>query len=106
MTKELITLCKNNKLANARRLRNDEFYTQLSTIENEMKHHLKHFKDKVIYLNCDNPRFSKFWTYFTENFDKLGLKKLIATYYSDNHANPSEKWTLTNGGGDTNRTFN
>lgn len=95
---------KNAKLNRAIKLKNDEFYTQLETIEKEMVYHLNNFENKVVYLNCDNPRFSKFWTYFSENFDKLKLKKLIATYYIHSALNneaseqSSEKWELTKNG--------
>ena len=59
------------------------FYTQLSDIENELKHYKKHFKGKVVYCNCDDPRVSNFFHYFSYNFEKLGLKKLIATCYKN-----------------------
>ncbi len=60
---------------------NDEFYTQLTDIENELRYYKDHFKDKVVYCNCDDPRFSNFFHYFSYNFEKLGLKKLITTCY-------------------------
>ncbi len=59
----------------------DEFYTQLSDIEKELRHYKRHFKGKVVYLNCDDPRESEFFHYFSYNFEKLGLKKLIAASY-------------------------
>jgi hypothetical protein len=61
----------------------DEFYTQLSDIERELKHYKKHFKGKVVYCNCDDPRVSNFFHYFSYNFEKLGLKKLITTCYKN-----------------------
>jgi hypothetical protein len=61
----------------------DEFYTQLADIEAEMKHYKQHFRDKVIFCNCDDPYESNFFKYFALNFNYLGLKKLIATSYSD-----------------------
>ena len=64
--------------------KNDEFYTKLDDIENELAHYIGFFKDKVVYCNCDNPEYSNFWRYFHQNFSKLGLKKLMATYYSEN----------------------
>jgi hypothetical protein len=64
----------------------DEFYTQLPDIERELRHYKRHFKDKVIYCNCDDPRVSNFFHYFSYNFEKLGLKKLIATCYKSQHA--------------------
>lgn len=71
----------NLNLRKASTAKKDEFYTQLSDIENELKHYKKHFKDKVVYCNCDDPRISNFFHYFSHNFEKLGLKKLIATCY-------------------------
>lgn len=76
----------NASLVGARRAREDEFYTQLSDIERELKHYKQHFKGKVIYLNCDDPRVSNFFHYFSYNFEKLGLKKLIATCYKNQEA--------------------
>jgi len=61
----------------------DEFYTQLSDIERELKHYKQHFRDKIIYCNCDDPRVSNFFHYFSYNFEKLGLKKLITTCYKN-----------------------
>lgn len=72
---------KNSSLAKAQMAREDEFYTQLSDIERELKHYRKHFSDKVVYSNCDDPRISNFFHYFSYNFEKLGLRRLIATCY-------------------------
>lgn len=78
---------RNSNLNKAAKVKNDEFYTQLGDIEKEMEHYKEQFKDKIIYCNCDNPEWSNFWQYFSLNFDKLGLKKLISTHYeSDNHS--------------------
>lgn len=71
----------NLNLRKASTAKKDEFYTQLSDIENELKHYKKHFKGKVVYCNCDDPRVSNFFHYFSHNFEKLGLKKLITTCY-------------------------
>lgn len=71
----------NKNLTRAKREKNDEFYTRLSDIENELIHYRKHFKGKVIFLNCDDPYESNFWFYFHKQFEFLGLKKLIATHY-------------------------
>jgi hypothetical protein len=65
----------------AKASKQDEFYTQLSDIERELKHYKKHFKRKVVYCNCDDPRISSFFHYFSYNFEKLGLRKLITTCY-------------------------
>jgi hypothetical protein len=72
---------KTKNLHKAKKQKNDEFYTQLQDIENELKHYKKHFKNKVVYCNCDDPRVSNFFHYFSYNFEKLGLKKLITTCY-------------------------
>jgi Adenine-specific methyltransferase EcoRI len=72
---------KNSSLGAARLTQEDEFYTQLPDIERELKHYKAHFKDKVVYCNCDDPRVSNFFHYFSYNFEKLGLKKLITTCY-------------------------
>lgn len=72
---------KKGSLINAMAAKVDEFYTQLSDIEKELRHYRKHFEGKVVYLNCDDPRESEFFHYFSYNFEKLGLKKLIAACY-------------------------
>jgi hypothetical protein len=77
---------KNSNLHRASKAKEDEFYTQLSDIENELKHYKHHFKDKVVYCNCDDPRVSNFFHYFSYNFEHLGLKKLIATCYQSQKA--------------------
>ena len=68
-------------LANAKKNKADEFYTQLADIEKELRHYKDCFKDKVIFCNCDDPYESNFFKYFAMNFNYLGLKKLIATCY-------------------------
>ncbi len=74
---------QNLNLNQAKINKKDEFYTQLSDIERELKHYKKHFKDKVVYCNCDDPRVSNFFHFFSYNFEKLGLKKLITTCYKN-----------------------
>lgn len=75
---------KNRNLHRAKNLKNDdEFYTQLSDIEKELKHYKKHFKGKEVLCNCDDPRVSNFFHYFSYNFEKLGLKKLVTTCYKN-----------------------
>ncbi len=74
-------MAKNKSLSSAKNNKEDEFYTQLSDVEKELKHYKEHFKDKVVYCNCDDPRISNFFHYFSYNFEKLGLKKLITTCY-------------------------
>lgn len=71
----------NKLLQKAKKSKSDEFYTQLSDIESELKHYKNHFKDKVVYCNCDDPRVSNFFKYFSSNFEQLGLKKLIGACY-------------------------
>ncbi|MBR6641778.1 MAG: adenine-specific methyltransferase EcoRI family protein [Clostridia bacterium] len=74
-------MASNRDLAKAQQAKKDEFYTQLSDIEKEMKYYQEQFKDKVIFCNCDDPVDSNFWKYFELNFTKLGLKRLISTHY-------------------------
>lgn len=66
----------------AKLAKNDEFYTQLPDIEQELQHYRKHFRGAVVYCNCDNPEQSNFWKYFVQNFEALGLAKLVATHYA------------------------
>lgn len=66
----------------AKRNKRDEFYTQLVDIENELCHYTNQFKNKIIYCNCDNPCESNFFKYFAINFNSLGLKGLIASFYN------------------------
>lgn len=74
-------MSKRTSLSSAMEAKQDEFYTRREDIEREMKNYRKHFKDKVVYLNCDDPRESEFFHYFSHNFEHLGLKKLIAACY-------------------------
>ncbi|QEK00252.1 restriction endonuclease subunit M [Treponema phagedenis] len=73
----------NENLHKAKDAKQDEFYTQLSDIENELKHYREHFKNKTVLCNCDDPRISNFFHYFSYNFEKLGLKRLITTCYKN-----------------------
>jgi hypothetical protein len=77
----------NSRLTSAKSTKNDEFYTQLPDINRELEHYQKHFKGKVVYCNCDDPRVSYFFHYFSYNFEKLGLKKLITTCYKNQNMN-------------------
>ncbi|WP_394958086.1 adenine-specific methyltransferase EcoRI family protein [Scardovia wiggsiae] len=72
----------NSGLSNATKAKKDEFYTQLTDIEKEMRYYRVHFKGKTVFCNCDDPFESNFFKYFVLNFNKLGLKKLIATCYA------------------------
>lgn len=112
---------KNTNLHKAKRNKNDEFYTQYDDIEKEINAYLEFdsntFKDKVVLLPCDDPEWSNFTRYFVQNFDKLGLKKLISTSYAidgglgkifvlDKNANNNDvdinnlKWEYLKGNGD------
>ena len=71
----------NTNLNKANKVKNDEFYTLLYDIEKELVHYTDYFADKIVYCNCDDPNFSNFYLYFTENFEKLKLKKFITTCY-------------------------
>ena len=73
----------NSNLSQAKKAKNDEFYTQLSDIENELRHYREHFEGKTILCNCDDPFESNFFKYFALNFEFLKLKKLIAVAYAD-----------------------
>lgn len=72
-------MSQNKNLRTAKKTKNDEFYTQLSDIEKECYHYREHFRNKVIYCNCDDARESNFFKYFAMNFEFFGLKKLITT---------------------------
>ena len=71
----------NKDFQQAMRNKKDEFYTQLTDIEKEMKHYKDFFKGKTVFCNCDDPEYSNFWRFFQLNFYELGLKKLISTHY-------------------------
>ncbi|OHP49098.1 MULTISPECIES: adenine-specific methyltransferase EcoRI family protein [Neisseria] len=76
----------NKSLHAANRAKNDEFYTELADIDKELRHYKHHFKNKTVYCNCDDPRVSNFFHYFSHNFETLGLKKLMATCYKSQAA--------------------
>lgn len=84
--------CDNSALHTAKSIKNDEFYTRYEDIEAELMYYKDYFKDKVVYLPCDDPvrnndgfKFSEFWSFFVDNFNDFGLKRLIATHYEDSH---------------------
>ncbi len=98
----------NSYMHDAKRGKNDEFYTRLPDIEKELKHYKKHFKGKTVFCNCDDPRVSKFFHYFSYNFEHLGLKKLITTCYKNQNMdfftnNKSEKAIYLEYTGDKNQ---
>ncbi len=100
-----------NKSLNASlKAKNNEFYTRLEDIENELKHYKQHFRGKTVLCNCDDPRVSNFFHYFSYNFEQLGLKKLITTCYKNQERdlfsqNDSERaiWLEYNGDRNGNR---
>ncbi len=95
-------------LRKAKSRKNDEFYTQRSDIENELRHYTEHFRNKVVYCNCDDPRISSFFHYFSYNFKRLGLRKLIASCYRNHspdlfsrHDSERAIWLEYEGSGDS-----
>lgn len=97
----------NKNLRSAKSSKKDEFYTQLSDIEKEIKHYKEHFEGKTVLCNCDDPRVSNFFHYFSYSFEQLKLKKLIATCYKNQNAelfseNKSEKAVYLEYTGDKN----
>ena len=70
-----------NDFRQAKINKKDEFYTQLTDIEKELKYYKEYFKNKTIFCNCDDPEYSDFLYYFSINFEFLKLKKLISTHY-------------------------
>lgn len=97
----------NKNLHAAKNNKKDEFYTCLADIERELRHYKEHFKGKVVFCNCDDPRVSNFFHYFSYNFEKLGLKKLITTCYKNKEIdlfsqNNSEKAIYLEYNGDKN----
>jgi hypothetical protein len=83
----------NRSLHAAKATKQDEFYTQLSDIEKELRHYTKHFTNKIILCNCDDPKVSNFFHYFSHNFEKLKLKKLITICYKNCDADLFSKHT-------------
>lgn len=73
----------NKNLKKAKAGKNDEFYTQLTDIEKELRHYKDHFKGKTVFCNCDDPRISNFFHYFSHKFEDLELKRLITTCYKN-----------------------
>lgn len=98
----------NRSLHAAKATKQDDFYTQLSDIEKELKHYTAHFRGKTVLCNCDDPRVSNFFHYFSYNFEKLRLKKLVTTCYKNQQLdlfskNDSEKGIYLEYRGDKNR---
>ena len=91
-------MAANTNLHKAKNEKNDEFYTQFTDVSKELMYYKKHFKDKIVLCNCDDPNWSAFWRYFHLNFSVLCLKKLISTHYDKDK--PTYKMEYT--GGDDN----
>ena len=91
----------NSNLHRAKKAKNDEFYTRYEDIEAEVMKYSKYFRDKVVYLPCDDPieKKSEFWSFFVNNFDAFGIKKLIATHYDEN-GKTYKIWIDTDNSGD------
>lgn len=89
----------NSNLNDSARNKQDEFYTQLSLVESELKHYRPHFKGKTVLCNCDDPYESNFFKYFAMNFNALGLKKLITTCFATSPVTGKEfQYFVDNGG--------
>ena len=73
----------NSNLASAKAAKADEYYTLRSHIDEEIPHYVRNFEGKTVFCNCDDPRESAFSQYFVDNFDRLGLKRLIVAGYKD-----------------------
>lgn len=86
----------NRSLTRASKAKEDEFYTQLTDIENELSHYKEHFKEKKVLCNCDDPYISSFFTYFSRKFEDLQLRQLTTICYRNQNIdlfskNDSEK---------------
>lgn len=88
-------MAKNANLNKAKDAKVDEFYTRREDIEAELSHYREHFKDKVVYCNCDDPTWSEFWQFFVRVFKDWGLKKLMATHYEPDEKNFAYKLEIT-----------
>lgn len=84
----------NRSLHAAKATKQDEFYTQLSDIEKELRHYTRHLKNKPVLCNCDDPKVSNFFHYFAHHFEKLKLKKLITTCYKNDDADLFSRHTV------------
>lgn len=87
------TAASNTSLHAAKRAKNDEFYTQLTDIEKELRHYKDHFRGKVVFCNCDDPKWSGFWEFFEAKFKDWGLVKLVSTHYSSGSPSYAQEYT-------------
>lgn len=81
-------MAKNDNLHKAKDAKNDEFYTRIEDVAEELRHYKKHFAGKVVFCNCDDPTWSAFWRYFHLNFAELGLIPHTMTVQS-----PPTRWS-------------
>ena len=79
-------MARNTDLNKAKDVKKDEFYTQLTDIEKEMRYYRKHFAGKTVFCNCDDPFESNFFKYFALNFNRLKLKKRYHRRWWSGHA--------------------
>ena len=96
---------KNDTLHSAKTAKNDEFYTQISDIEQEIGNYCNHFKDKIIYMPCDNPEWSNFWHVFKSQYIYLHYKKIIATFYNGIVDTDKQPYKLEYDGVNETKTF-
>ena len=96
---------KNSSLRTAQAVKNDEFYTQISDIEKEIGNYCNHFKDKIIYMPCDNPEWSNFWHVLKEQYIYLHYKKIIATFYNGIIDTDKQPYKLEYDGVNETKTF-
>lgn len=96
---------KNDTLHSAKTAKNDEFYTQISDIEQEIGNYRKHFKDKIIYMPCDNPEWSNFWHVLKGQYIYLHYKKIIATFYNGIIDTDKQPYKLEYDGVNETKTF-
>lgn len=89
-------MARNSAQNAARKNKDDEFYTRLEDISEELNNYKKHFKDKIVLCNCDDPEWSNFWIFLHQNFEEFGLKKLISTHYNKD-GSPSYVMEYTGG---------
>ncbi len=87
------TAASNTSLHAAKRAKNDEFYTQLTDIEKELRHYKDYFRGKVVFCNCDDPKWSGFWKFFEAKFEDWGLAKLVSTHYSSESPSYAQEYT-------------
>ena len=95
----------NSSLKTAQAVKNDEFYTQISDIEQEIGNYYNHFKDKIIYMPCDNPEWSNFWHVLKEQYIYLHYKKIIATFYNGIVDTDKQPYKLEYDGVNETKTF-